>query len=396
MESHNSTISGTFLPSARRATLEKVVSLRKKVMLDYFLPAMLEAIPDYALVLNQELQVLAANRSLLRTFGVAAIDSLLGKRPGEVMGCLFSSDSPDGCGTTKHCTTCGAVKAITASQQTGAQAVRECRITLDGNHGTALDLEVMSTPIEIQGIPLTVCVLKDISAEKRRSVLEMVFFHDVINTAGGIHGIAVQLAEGKWLEPGQETKYKQWMVDLSGRLIEEILDQRKLLAAEKGEFRPNLGMIAIADLMSEVHALCVNHNVAEERHLVLGPIPDDKIISDASILRRILVNLVKNALEATDKGGTVTISGEEANEEVTFSVHNPNVMPEEVQLQLFQRSFSTKATEGRGIGTYSAKLFGERYLKGKVSFVSREPEGTIFKFTVPKFIDSHPLGPQDP
>lgn len=57
---------------------------------------------------------------------------------------------------------------------------------------------------------------------------------------------------------------------------------------------------------------------------------------------------------------------------------------EEVQLQLFQRSFSTKGQSGRGIGTYSMKLLSERYLGGKVEFTSREPEGTVFTLTIPK------------
>jgi hypothetical protein len=30
------------------------------------------------------------------------------------------------------------------------------------------------------------------------------------------------------------------------------------------------------------------------------------------------------------------------------------------------------------------KLFGERYLKGEVSFISREPEGTTFSLVLPK------------
>jgi hypothetical protein len=59
-------------------------------------------------------------------------------------------------------------------------------------------------------------------------------------------------------------------------------------------------------------------------------------------------------------------------------------MPREVQLQIFQRSFSTKADRGRGIGTYSVKLFVERYLKGTVGFVSAEPGGTTFSVTLPR------------
>ena len=67
-----------------------------------------------------------------------------------------------------------------------------------------------------------------------------------------------------------------------------------------------------------------------------------------------------------------------------FSVHNDAVMPPEVQMQVFQRSFSTKARLGRGIGTHSMRLFGERYLGGKVDFISREFAGTTFTLTLPK------------
>ena len=69
---------------------------------------------------------------------------------------------------------------------------------------------------------------------------------------------------------------------------------------------------------------------------------------------------------------------------MVFTVHNDQVMPDEIQLQVFQRSFTTKGQPGRGVGTYSMKLFGERYLAGKVSFTSREPEGTTFTLVLPK------------
>jgi Signal transduction histidine kinase regulating citrate/malate metabolism len=52
-------------------------------------------------------------------------------------------------------------------------------------------------------------------------------------------------------------------------------------------------------------------------------------------------------------------------------------MPREVQLQLFQRSFSTKGSN-RGLGTYSMKLLTERYLHGSIAFTVSEEEGTTF------------------
>ena len=99
---------------------------------------------------------------------------------------------------------------------------------------------------------------------------------------------------------------------------------------------------------------------------------------------RVLGNMLKNGLEATAQGQTVTMDCLDQGQEVVFAVHNPAVIPEEVQLQVFQRSFSTKGQPGRGIGTYSMKLLGEQYLGGKVAFVSRSPEGTTFTLTLPK------------
>jgi sensor histidine kinase regulating citrate/malate metabolism len=65
-------------------------------------------------------------------------------------------------------------------------------------------------------------------------------------------------------------------------------------------------------------------------------------------------------------------------------VNNTEVMRKEVQLQVFQRSFSTKGQSGRAIGTYSMKLLGEWYLGGRVDFGSRTPEKTTFQLVLPK------------
>ncbi len=106
--------------------------------------------------------------------------------------------------------------------------------------------------------------------------------------------------------------------------------------------------------------------------------------TDARLLRRVLGNMLKNALEAVPPGATVTLGCECSAERVRLSVGNPGAMPSKVQQQVFERSFSTKAERGRGIGTYSMKLLGERYLGGKVSFTSNEAEGTKFFLELPK------------
>ena len=96
-------------------------------------------------------------------------------------------------------------------------------------------------------------------------------------------------------------------------------------------------------------------------------------------------SLVAAAGIATAAGGTVTLGSQAQGDTVSFTVHNPTVMPPAVQLQIFSRSFSTKGS-GRGLGTYSIKLISEKYLHGQVSFVSKAGEGTRFTVRYPRVL----------
>lgn len=368
----------------RRALPEEVRSSRSRILVEETISLILETMPAYGVVLNEERQVLAVNGRLLAAFGINDPDALIGKRPGEAINCIHAGEGPGGCGTGKYCAGCGAVMAILHSQQQAHSSTQECRITMDAERAANLDLEVTATPVQVGDMRLTVFSMRDISAEKRRDVLERVFFHDIINTAGGIRGLAEVLARGDILTPEQDGEYRHWMVNLAQQLVDEITHQQELVAAEKGEFRPTLKALSVPELLREIQTLYANHDIASGRNLLLGGVPECHIVSDRAILRRILGNMVKNALEATEAGETVTISAETGPATITLCVHNPGVIPQETQLQIFQRSFSTKAEVGRGIGTYSIKLFGERYLGGKVHFSSRESDGTVFCLTLPK------------
>jgi len=92
--------------------------------------------------------------------------------------------------------------------------------------------------------------------------------------------------------------------------------------------------------------------------------------------------MATNAAEATPDQGSVSIICQNKPGVVVFSIHNIGAIPDGIQLQIFQRSFSTKGN-GRGLGTYSMKLFGENYLQGKVYFTSDEKEGTRFTIELP-------------
>jgi signal transduction histidine kinase len=125
------------------------------------------------------------------------------------------------------------------------------------------------------------------------------------------------------------------------------------------------------------------HVVAHEKHTeVVNQTTDKEIVTDETLLMRVLVNMVKNAMEAIPSGGSIILKTIDFGDHVRFSVFNNMYIARDVQMQIFQRSYSTKGPN-RGIGTYSMKLLGERYLQGTVGFASTESEGTTFYIDLP-------------
>jgi signal transduction histidine kinase len=345
------------------------------------LKAMLEAMPVSAVLLDYDRRIVATNTRIDREFGGGLLRALTGKRLGDAVGCVRADESSSGCGSSSACAWCGALRALTDSMRLNRPVTSECRLLVDPDRGGSLDVEVRATPVQLTDRRLTVVTLRDISAEKRRRVLERIFFHDVLNTAGGICGIANVLAETT--DPVAEEEFKGMLLSLSEQLIEEINSQRQLMAAETGELKVAPAEIAVPDLLRNLRASWSGALIAANRTVAIGNMPQIHLTTDVILLRRIVGNMIKNALEATEEGGVVTILAEDAGDWVAFSVHNAGGISQEVRHQIFLRSFSTKG-EGRGIGTYSIKLLGEKYLGGTVGFSSSEATGTTFTIRLPR------------
>lgn len=336
------------------------------------------------MILNQERQLVAANQKLACLLG-RPVESVLGLRLGEAFNCIHSAEEPGGCGTSIFCRTCGAAKAILGSWTDRTANVQECRLTRRSPLGRqALDLRILAAPLWIGPEQFTVVSLTDITDEKRRMVLEKMFFHDVLDTASGIHGVLNLLPD---LSGPEAAKLLKMAADLSGELLEQIRAGRDLGAAERGELQTNLRTLQVGPFLAQLCALYRHLSICAGKTIEHRCSPESAgILTDELLLSRVLGNLIKNALEASSPGQTVTVQFDpgEKGDAPRFSVHNQCVMPEPVKLQIFQRSFSTKAAHGRGIGTYSVKMLTERYLKGSVRFRSEPGEGTTFTITLPK------------
>jgi signal transduction histidine kinase len=373
----------TYHAPAERAAPADLHAARTAFLRDGLALAVIEGLPDPVMVLNRQRQIIAGNSALLALVGLTSWEHVLGLRPGEAAHCIRHAEGPGGCGTGLSCLNCGAVDAVLKCFASRAPVAQECRLQVQRAAGTtALDVLVRANPVALADFDLAVVVFRDISAEKRRRVLERVFLHDVLNNVSKIGSLAY-LLEQPDTDAATAAEYMRYLQQLAMEMAEEIHGHRELLAAEQGHLEVKSADVPAADILEQVVASYQHHELARGRVLRRGRAERVVLHTDAGLLRRVLGNLVKNALEATPTGGVVTVGAEADTSEVTFFVHNPGFIPEDIQGQIFQRSFTTKEGEGRGVGTHSVKLLTERYLGGRAAFTSTETDGTRFTVTLP-------------
>jgi signal transduction histidine kinase len=371
-----------FAPSFRKST-EIVTDEYKNLLNIPYLKGVLDALPYLSAILNQERQAIYVNQNILNFLGISDINDVLGERPGELFGCIHSNKMEGGCGTSENCRYCGAVNAILKAQVHRAKVVDECRISsvIDGK-ATNFDLQIIATPIEVNGQQYTILTLNDISSLKRKEVLEKIFFHDILNISFGLQGFIDLMQEME--DPAKIQQFLEQISRMVTRMNSEIQTQRDLVAAEKGDLAVKPSIINMCSFLPEVVQSIKHHESALGKEIIiLGENSDFEFESDKILISRIIVNMIKNALEAEPEGGVIYITPRIVDQSVFVSVKNSAEIPMEVKMQIFQRSFSTKGV-GRGIGTYSMKLLCNQYLKGDISFISNRLEGTVFTLRIPK------------
>lgn len=101
------------------------------------------------------------------------------------------------------------------------------------------------------------------------------------------------------------------------------------------------------------------------------------IVTDSDLMRRVLTNLVANAIQAMPKGGKLSIRGYRREGEVAIEVRDTGVgIPDNLKPKLFTPLFTTKS-KGQGFGLAAAKRVIES-MNGTITFESEEGKGTTF------------------
>ena len=172
--------------------------------------------------------------------------------------------------------------------------------------------------------------------------------HEIRNPLGGVTLYAEMLARDESLSPEQKRK--------AGRILQETLRLDRVvsdfLEYARPE-RPRIEVVALSPVLEEVaHSAAAGLQWAGVCEIVPATA---EVACDPDHLRQVLLNLLRNAMEAAGQAGRVILRAERGVQGVTVSVEDsgPGVEPEAREL-IFEPFFTGKS-DGAGLGLAIAK-----------------------------------------
>ncbi len=368
--------------SPHRSDEKELASQIEIVSHNPLVSGILNATSGVMAVLNKHRQIISLNNSFLSYLGIDNPAEALGVRPGEVLQCVYVDEAPAGCGTGKMCSTCGAAIALVASMDEGTPIERVCAVTARrGERTIDLALQVRAHPIDIDKERFLLIYLEDITLQQQRAALERTFFHDMNNLLFPIVTGSELLVDD--LRP-ENIDIARDIHRAALRLMNEFSIQKTLLQSNNYSYKTRREKLSVRVILDDLKQFIISHPAARQKEIVVEePLPNLVVETDFALISRILANMLINALEATAEKGQIKLWVEKDRYKCRFNVWNAGEIDENLQPRIFQRNFTTKKQEGRGLGTFSMKLFGEQILDGSVDFTSSPEQGTLFTFTLP-------------
>jgi signal transduction histidine kinase len=202
--------------------------------------------------------------------------------------------------------------------------------------------------------------------------------HELRNPLGSIKGAANLLAAGPKEKPPQDA---QEYIDI---IREEVARLDGILLNFQHLTKPiavQVGTVSLNDIIRKTIRLAeMGESSLNVKLELAGDLPP--VQADASMLKQVFLNLVKNAAEACAGGGELIIRTEGSRKRVTITfLDNGEGVPSDALARIFEPFFTTKRS-GMGMGLAICRKIVEAH-GGRIEAKNADPAGAVFTIYLP-------------
>lgn len=259
------------------------------------------------------------------------------------------------------------------------------------SQGHPIPIEVYIKRIDLEGVPSLQWIVRDISErlalDELRADLTSMIFHDLRSPLGNIISSLEVLQTT--LPKEEEAGRSVLSIALRSsrrllRLVESLLDIGRLETGQAVLHKAQASMGAlIVEVVEEVLP------VAEAKgHIVQFDLEPDlpAVMMDVDMIRRVLINLLENAIKYTRGEGEIVVSARRQQGRLLVGVRDngPGIAPQDQQriFERFARLHRSGAAKGLGLGLAFCRLAVTAH-DGQIWVESELGKGSTFYFTLP-------------
>jgi two-component system phosphate regulon sensor histidine kinase PhoR len=213
--------------------------------------------------------------------------------------------------------------------------------------------------------------------------------HELRTPLTSIRGFVEALEDGALQEPDRAERFLgkiRTHADRMAALVEDLLELSRLEAGERpANWEEVLPAEVAEDVVASFGGLAARKGIKLEHASAGAPV----VVTDADRLRRLIENLVDNAIKYTAEGGRVeirTAPGAAGGAVLEVEDNGPGISPEHLP-RIFERFYRVDKARSRELGGTGLGLAIVKHLAesvGAAVSVRSEPErGTCFKVDVP-------------
>jgi signal transduction histidine kinase len=219
-----------------------------------------------------------------------------------------------------------------------------------------------------------------------RNHIDRIVRHDLKSPLNGIIGSAQVLRETE--DEGKSELVS--LIEQSGyKMLHMINNSLDLYHMEEGTYETEYESFELCELLEEqrreVASLAQMKELALE-YRYIPPEAEGSIVIEAERIKiaSMLANLIQNAMEASPKSKSVTVTVDARGEELLkLDIHNIGTIPEEIRSSFFECYVTSGKRDGTGLGTYSARLIAEAH-GGAIDFTTSGTGGTHLFVQLPR------------
>ncbi len=220
------------------------------------------------------------------------------------------------------------------------------------------------------------------AAIQAREEVERIARHDLKTPLNSIVAVPRLLRQRRALD-AQEDELLGMVEGAAYRMLDMVNLSIDLYHMERGAYRFSPRSVDLRELVEtvwrEVRAHADTKRLRLEVHREAAPV---LAWGEPLLCYSVLANLVKNAVEASPDGGTVSVLLRAEGERVALEVHNAGVVPASVRGRFFEKYATHGKAGGAGLGAYSARLMSH-VQQGELEMRTSQDAGTTLALTLP-------------